>query len=110
MKLGALFVVAALAACAGGSQNGELNGKCFPNKTCNTGLTCSSNDMCVMGIDIDAAIAPDDANTDHDAALDAFLGHVDSSVQPDAPLTDAGVGPDGTMTDGSVMTDGTVMT
>lgn len=111
MKIGALLIVAALAACGGGTTtngDGTLNGKCFPNNTCNAGLACVSG-TCEMGLDIDAAVL-------HDAMVDGFLGHPDSSTLPDAFVPDSSVLPDafipdgGVMTDGSVTPDGTVMT
>ena len=92
----------------------------LPNSTCDTGLVCTGG-VCEMGIDIDAAVVHD-SDVIHDAPLDGFLGHPDSSVIPDAAIPDSGVLPDafipdggvlpdaGMMTDGGVTPDGTVMT
>jgi hypothetical protein len=71
-----LFLVSsALAAC--GAPTGSERGACFPNGTCNTGLSCISN-LCVLD------------NTGGDAA---------SSDATDAPRSDTGGGSDVTNSD-----------
>jgi hypothetical protein len=64
-----LHVAIVLAGC--GSKNdddGELGGHCYPNATCNVGLSCSAG-ICLVA---DAAVdAPPDVRPD--AALDAYV-------------------------------------
>ena len=100
MKLGRIWMIAALAACGGGStnnnaQDGALNGHCYPNNTCNAGLTCSGG-VCEMGIELDAAVHGDSNVVIVDGpGNDGNIGHPDSSVLPDAAVPDAGPGSDG---------------
>jgi pimeloyl-ACP methyl ester carboxylesterase len=49
MRCGLLSMVAALAACSGaGRAPGSEEGRCYPNATCNEGLTCLSNTCVVL--------------------------------------------------------------
>ena len=49
-----------------GKKQGELYGSCYPNKTCNEGLTCDEeNDVCLPdGNDSDADIDTEISDTD----------------------------------------------
>lgn len=69
-----------------GNAPGTEGGPCYPNGTCNTGLTCASN-VCVRFQAPDGA-APDGAVSDAPASE----GPIQDSVKPDAPTGDAVVG------------------
>jgi len=99
MKLGTLWIAVALVACGGptnSAQDGTLNGHCYPNNTCNAGLTCTGGVCQVVDETVDAAI-------DHDAA------HPDGNVLPDGTvLPDGSLLPDGGLPDAIVIVDGGV--
>ena len=58
------------AACSSGPTQGDEGGSCFPNGTCNTGLTCLSN-LCVKtGADAGNDVNVPDTSTPADAAND----------------------------------------
>jgi len=54
-------------------KQGELGGECYPNKTCNEGLVCDDNNICIKDPgnteepddDADTASEKDDSDTDH---------------------------------------------
>jgi len=79
-----LYVAVALAGC--GSKNdddGELGAHCYPNGTCNVGLSCAGG-VCLVAADA-AVDAPADAAAD--AAVDAY-GCVDA-YEPNDTIIDA---------------------
>ena len=83
-----VIVVAGLAlalgaGCSSGPAQGEERGACYPNGTCNTGLSCLSNVCVVAGADA-GMDAGNDAGMDASADMGADANVPDTSMPNDA--------------------------
>lgn len=84
------------------SDAGGEGQPCFDDKTCNAGLVCSADNLCVKAPPGDGGVGADAGEPSFDGAQDD-AGEADGSIAPDSgdggvALSDAG--------DGGVITDG----
>jgi hypothetical protein len=98
MRLGAIAALAAIWSGCGGqsSDDGEVGGHCYPNATCNVGLTCAAG-ICMP---VDAAIVDAASDARVDAAVDApvdALVCTDTSIEPNDTIATAFVTPVATL-------------
>ena len=90
-------VVAALAACGGANESdGEVGGHCYPNGTCNVGLSCGGG-ICSPADALVGADSPADVAIDAPPDAAPFVCNDDSLFEPNDTYQTAFVSPvDGT--------------
>lgn len=86
-----LFLVFLMVSCGGDDPEGEvaaqgiLNGKCYPNKTCNEGLVCSEGDICIKnGDSADSSDSGDSADSGNSSDSGSSADSGDSTDSGDS--------------------------